>query len=315
MSKKRSEILLVLGYPCSGKSTMIARQWSDYYHVVANQHTESSFAATMEKALTTSSRNSKRIVVECSSATRESRSEAIAKAKQYGVPITCKWIDASYVDSMFNVCWRFMEEFNRIIDTDDVRGEYANHHTALTIGALNSYRRAFEEPVYQEGFAHIEKIPFKRANQFGKKKAVIFDYNGTLRESSGLFDFPVTPDEVRIMPNRTDKIINMQRKGYMLLGTSNEAGIYKKLIAKSKAVECFDRTNEMLGADINWTMCRHREDPVSCFCRKPNVGMGVYFIKRFMLNPSECIVVGSADSEKEFAQNCGFQYQDQKEFF
>jgi len=307
---KKNEIVFVFGYPGAGKTKYIADNYPKHQILTtSDRNCHQSYDKLLQSGRT------RRIVIECNLPTRLQRSEFITKSKQYGLPIHCKWLQTSYVDSMYNVCWRFMDEFKKIINTEEIVGEYAANSNALPIGLLNYYQRYLEVPIYQEGWATIEEIPFQRKTQYGKNKGVIFTYDRVLRESTGAFEFPTKPEEVRVLPGRADRIIAYTKKGYTLLGVNNVPAIHKKLLTRQHAVACFERTNEMLGCDISWAMCPHRADQNSCYCCKPNVGLGVSFISRFSLNPAETIVVGDSEIDGNFAKNCGFQYKDHQEFF
>ncbi len=66
-------------------------------------------------------------------------------------------------------------------------------------------------------------------------------------------------------------------------------------------------TNEMLGMDIDYLFCPHQAYPQVCYCRNPMPGMGVQFIEKYKLNPSQCIMVGDMKTDQTFAERCGFQ--------
>jgi len=43
--------------------------------------------------------------------------------------------------------------------------------------------------------------------------------------------------------------------------------------------------------------------------------MGAYWIEKYKLDPSQCIMVGDATSDKTFAERCGFKYLHPDVFF
>src|SRR3972149_1727704 len=123
MGKKKNEIIMVLGFPGAGKTTHIGDYYSssDYATIPCNYQGISYF----EKNL--SSSRTRRIILECNIPTRSGRSEYLNRAKQHGIPVICKWLKSSYYDSMFNVCWRFMADFTRILTTEEIKSEYSGH--------------------------------------------------------------------------------------------------------------------------------------------------------------------------------------------
>jgi histidinol phosphatase-like enzyme len=99
------------------------------------------------------------------------------------------------------------------------------------------------------------------------------------------------------------------------LGVSNQSGVSKDEISYEDCDNLFKYTNQLLGVDIDYRFCPHRSAPISCYCRKPQVGSFVEFFLKYKLNPSDCIVVGDLTSDRTFATRCGCKYIDQAEFF
>ena len=168
-----------------------------------------------------------------------------------------------------------------------------------------------------EGFTSVDTHKFERerSKQYCNK-AVLVDYDGTLRDVplEGKYKYPTKVEEVHVMPGRSVILRQYLAAGYRLLGISNQSGIAKKHLSKKAATACFDRTNMMLGIDIEYLCCPHNVPP-TCYCRKPQLGIGVYFIEKYKLDPAQCIMVGDQTVDKTFARRLGFQYQDQAEFF
>jgi HAD superfamily hydrolase (TIGR01662 family) len=117
------------------------------------------------------------------------------------------------------------------------------------------------------------------------------------------------------MDGRIDRLKEYIAKGYILLGVSNQSGVAKGVLTHEQAKACFDKTNELLGLDIDVSFCPHSVPPISCYCRKPGVGHGVEFIEKYKLDPALCIMVGDMTTDKTFSTRCGFKYVDQSIFF
>ena len=183
--------------------------------------------------------------------------------------------------------------------------------------ALFAYKKKFEKPTKDEGFYAIEEVEFKRVMDEKKYsvKAVILDYDGTLRDTISGEKFPTKPSDIKILPNRKETLARYQSQGYMLLGVSNQSGVGRGVFTHDEAVVCFEKTNELLGFDIDYQFCPHNKFPVNCFCRKPAPGLGVYFIEKYGLSPKDCIFVGDKKSDQTFAARCGFRYLPAELFF
>src|SRR5262249_17277959 len=155
------------------------------------------------------------------------------------------------------------------------------------VAVLYRYRKEFEEPTTAEGFAAVEKVPFvRRYPAEWTNKAVIFDFDGTLRTHVGKEKFPVKPAQVRAMVARAAEVKECQAQGYLLLGASNQSGIARGLLTAADAEACFEETLRQLGVRFAEVLyCPHKVPPISCYCRKPGTGMGVSLIVKHQLDP------------------------------
>ena len=77
----------------------------------------------------------------------------------------------------------------------------------------------------------------------------------------------------------------------------------------------FARMRKLLGVDIEVEYCPHPAGPPVCWCRKPLPGLGVVFIERHQLDPTQCVYVGSGAQDPGFARKLGFQYREAQNFF
>ena len=181
---------------------------------------------------------------------------------------------------------------------------------------LYAYRKKFQAPEESEGFAKINKIPFVRkfSSEF-VNKALILDYDDTLRHSVGDYHWPEKIEDIVVLPRRKEALTEWKKKGYILLGASNQSAIAKGNFTIEEACSMFDHTNKLLGHAIDVLFDATKVPPLSSYSRKPCPGMGVHHIFKNKLDPKQCIMVGDATSDKTFASRCGFQYKASKEFF
>lgn len=246
----------------------------------------------------------------------ESRKGIIAVAKRNKIPIRCYHLTTSLEDAQLNACLRMMRKLGTIPNPEDFK-KYKDDPNTFPPAAIYKYRKEFQQPSVKEGFSQIVLVPFVRV--WGPdfiNKAVICDYDGTLRLCNDGAKFPTDPKQVKVLPNRAAVLKAWRVKGYKILGASNQSGVAKGDLTMAQAHACFKETNRQLGDIVeDYQFCTHRVPPITCFCRKPAPGMGAYFIERYKLLPSECIMVGDMGSDKTFAARCGFQYVDANEFF
>jgi HAD superfamily hydrolase (TIGR01662 family) len=106
-----------------------------------------------------------------------------------------------------------------------------------------------------------------------------------------------------------------QKKGYIILAASNQSGISKGTVTRENCVAAIEQTNKLLGGIIQETaFCPHYVPP-TCYCRKPQSGIGVQLIETHKLNPTKCIFVGDSTSDRTFATRLGMEFSDPDTFF
>lgn len=150
----------------------------------------------------------------------------------------------------------------------------------------------------------------------GSQKALFLDYDGTIRETISNEQYPKNEDDIKILPNRKNIIQKYMQKGYLLFGISNQSGIALNIISESDVQKYFAKTHELLGLYFqDMRYCPHGKNPTKCFCRKGNPGFGIEMIIKYNLNPAKCIMVGDRKEDEEFANNCGFKFINEKQFF
>ncbi len=309
-----SEVILIMGYPAAGKSEhALALEKKGYVRLNRDEAggKVEDLVPKMEAAL----KSKKKVVLDNLFGTAEGRKPFLEAAKRLKAPVVCKWIATSLEEAQINALHRMFERHQRVFFTQkDFKG--IKDPNLFGVGALFKYRKDFQKPTTAEGFEKIEKLDFARRPRRGyKNKAVIFDYDGTLRVTKGgNGKYPVKPSEVELMPGRKAVVARYKKDGYILLGASNQSGVAKKHLSKEDADACFQQTNKLVGQDIEFMYCPHNVPP-KCYCRKPQSGMGVHFIEKYKLDPSQTIMVGDQTTNKTFGTRLGFEYVDQGDFF
>lgn len=305
---------MVVGYPASGKST-VTKDLIKKGAVSLNRDTEGGTIVSLLPKLEALLKDGKDVVLDNTFPTIEVRKPFIDLAKKYNADITCSLMGASIEDAQFNVVQRAIGLIGKFPTPEAIKA--AKHTNIFPPTVLFKYKKEFQKPTTEEGFSKVELVKFvRKVNPEYINKALIVDYDGTLRECIGGNEkYPVNKSQVEIKPNRTKVLQAYKDKGYILLGISNQSGVAKGEVADEVVNELFQYTNQQLGIDIEYRYCPHQSAPISCYCRKPMPGIGVEFILKHKLNAKECIFVGDMTTDKTFAQRAGFQYVDQAEFF
>jgi len=318
------EAILVMGFPAAGKTTEVAKYHST--HVRLNRDELGGSVRGLANHLKSYlARGEENFVLDNTFGTIEQRAPVIKVARKYGLNVKAVviWADKrftkaslqrSFEEAQFNAVTRMIRNHGSLLSNKEIKAKKdPNTFPSVT---LFSYKKNFEKPSHDEGFDRIIIRPFVR--ELPKNfinKAIILDYDGTLRVTKSGEKYPKSPDDVEVLPGRAEKLRKLQLNNYLLLGISNQSGIGKGDLPVEIAEQCFEATNQKLGVDIEYKYCPHNSFPVQCYCRKPQTGLGVTFIEKYKLNPSECIYVGDMTSDKTFAQRCGFQFKKADRFF
>ena len=309
-----SKVTMVMGYPASGKSTL-TKDLVKAGAVSLNRDTEGGTIVGLLPKMEVLLKGNKDVVLDNLFAMAETRKPFIEMAKKHGADISCRLMGTSIEDAQFNVVQRAIGLTGKFPTPEEIKK--AKHTNIFPPLVLFKYKKEFQKPTVEEGFSNVETVEFiRKEDPTFTNKALIVDYDGTLRECiNGNDKFPVMESQIEMKPGRKAVLDAYKKKGYLLLGISNQSGIAKGELSHATATSLFDYTNKQLGMDIEYQFCPHQSAPISCYCRKPMPGFGVDFIMKHKLNRKECIFVGDMTTDKTFASRCGFQYVDQAEFF
>ena len=307
------EIVITSAYPGAGKSTLV-KKYTDKGYERINRDTVGGSLNDMLPLVEQAILAGKSVVLDNTYATKATRKPICDLAKKLKVTIACDWLRTSIEDAQVNACTRMMQKYGRIIPPEEMKN-FANDPGIFPPAVLFKFKKEFEKPTADEGFTRLDAIPFVRRDSGYTGKALILDYDGTLRKTKSGAKYPSDPADVEILPNRKEKLIEWQKKGYRLLGASNQGDIGRGKLTIAQAKACFDRTNELLGLDIEYSFCPHNVPPVICFCRKPGPGLLVAFIEKYKLDKTEVVFVGDMTSDETCANRVGVPYMHADKFF
>jgi HAD superfamily hydrolase (TIGR01662 family) len=311
-----NKIILIIGYPASGK-TVAAKRYVDQGYYRLNRDEIGGKLDDLVNHLENLYKNdgTTNFVMDNTYSTRQSRKSVIRWARDNIFEIECHWIDLDIGDALYNAVQRMINSYGKMLSPDQIKK--CKDLGVYPPVAIYKIRKSFEEPNVEEGFSKIVKVPFKRKldKSVYSNKAIVLDYDGTLRKTKSGERYPKTPNDVELLPNRTETLKRYLEEGYLLLGASNQSFISKKVITEEQAIECFEKTNSLLGVKIDYKFCPHPAYPQICYCRKPMPGMAVEFIEKYKLDPSKCVMVGDSKTDKTFASRSGFQFSKPDDFF
>ena len=312
-----NDVILIGGMPAGGKTTL-AKLYTDRGYVRLNRDTVGGNVNDLLPAMKKAIEAGENVVMDNLYATKASRAETIKLAKELKAPISFYLMDTSLEDAQFNACVRMINRCGRLLYPDDhKKPEYKDDPNLFPVAVLYKYRKEFEEPSKEEGFDYVSKTRFMR--EYPKdwvNKAVIYDFDGTLRTHDGPEKFPTKPSQVRAIKGRHEVVKAYEAKGYMSLGASNQSGVAKGILTCQDVEDCLNETLKQLGLEMKSVLyCPHKVPPITCYCRKPGPGMLVQLIVKYKLDPRQCIFVGDMKTDETCAKRAGMKFVHESEFF
>jgi len=333
--KIQNKIIIIVGFPASGKSTYAKKLLGKYSKtkngIILSRDTLggaiTDILSKLKELLET--KNKYNIIIDNTNITRDIRKKFIKLAQSVNVPIEAHYIINTIEDSQVKTLHRMFDRYKRLYMTGkaEKNTEAYKDPNIFPPATLFSMRKNIETPKLDEGFTKIIIIEEPIIKWDGRKyrnKAVFFDIDGTLRYTEHLkHKYPLIPEEVeptKFIPLEEQKKIlkELQKNKYKLLGISNQSGISKGIISESNVIACMNKTCEMLGLtnkELNISYCPHNAFPLTCYCRKPQVGQVISFIETLKLNPSKCILVGDRKTDKTTADRMGIKFITAEDFW
>ena len=318
------EIVAVGGPMASGKTSVTKKFTSKGYKRINRDEVGGSLKGdgqvyTLLRDLFT--KGERNFVLDNTYGTVEARATLLAVGKELGLPVRMVWLDANKEQCQFLAALRQVRRYGKLLRKEEYKDHKDDPNMFPPVAQFAWFKRLVM-PDKAEGFTDVELIPVEiTLPPEYKNRAIILDYDGTLRTSSHPTNpSPTCAAEVQIMDRRRDLLQRKQSEGFILCGASNQSGIAKKPgdpkhIPEQGAIEAFEETNRLLGVDIDYVYSTERGGVPQSYWAKPMPGMAVFFIEKYKLNPADCVMVGDMTKDKTFAQRAGFQFCWADEFF
>jgi len=318
------EIVIVMGPPGGGKTTHVQSLVKQGYTRINRDEIggklnspDSKIYKVMQEQY---KRGKRRFVLDNTYRNVAARRGLMVNARQLNLPVRVLWLQTTREQAQLFAARRQIQKFGVLFGKKEYKKHRKNPNMFPPMAQF-AYWKQFEDPTMAEGFDSIEEVDV--VTDFGSEytgKALLLDYDGTLRLTNSGDHYPKEIGDVRALEGRTAIIQEYIDKGYRILGISNQSGVSQasdspKYVSDVTCRDCFDETNRQLGHDIEYLFAPDRGGPPSSYWRKPMAGMGVVFIEKYKLNPDACIYVGDMKSDQTFAARAGFQFEWAKDFF
>jgi aryl-alcohol dehydrogenase-like predicted oxidoreductase/histidinol phosphatase-like enzyme len=314
-----AEVVLIMGLPAAGKSTVAERMAVEGYARVNRDEKGGSLDSLLPVLDTLLASGTNRIVLDNTYVTRKSRAAVVGVAARRGVPVRCLWLSTSVEEAQVNAVTRIVSKHGRLLDPDEMRAASRSDVSVFPPSVQFRYQRELEPPQESEGFSRIDVLPFARSGQAlgtpATARAVILWCDGVLQRSRAGHRTPRDPDDVEVIGGRGAHLRRYVDAGWRVFGVTWLPEIAEGTMSHADAAGLFARLREGLGIDLEIEYCPHAAGPPVCWCRKPLPGLGVVLRERHGLDPAQCVYVGSGSQDPGFARRLGFQYRHEAEFF
>jgi aryl-alcohol dehydrogenase-like predicted oxidoreductase/histidinol phosphatase-like enzyme/predicted kinase len=310
------EIVLIMGLPGAGKTTAAEALVAQGYARLNRDDGGGSLRGLVPALIRLVESGASRIVLDNTYVSRKSRAPIVQAAAQAGVSVRCVWLSTTVEDAQVNAVSRMVSKYGRLIDPEEKRHVAKDDVSAFGPGVQFRYQRELEPPQVSEGFSSVEIVPFERwRDPSWTQRAVLFWCDGVLARSRSGLRAPASREDVDVFEQRAALLRRYAEQGWLLLGISWRPDIADGTNTIQQVDAVYARMQERLGVAIEVQYCPHAAGPPVCWCRKPLPGLGVVFINRHRLAPSQCVYVGHGSQDPGFARRLGFAYRDAEDFF
>jgi predicted kinase len=305
------EVVLVMGMPGAGKSTLAAGFTAQGYQRL-NRDARGGSLATLAGALDEGLRSGHRTwVLDNTYASRASRREVIETAWRHGVPVRCIHLVTSVADAQINAVSRLLDAHGRLPMPEELRALGRRDPRYLGPDALFRYERALEKPSLDEGFSRIEERPFAReAPDDAGPRALILDLDDLVpgaREARSFEDVA----RLELPASHRHATAAARADGMLIFAIAWRPQPGADALFNALA----ERVVVLLGFEVTCGVCPHPAGPPICWCRKPIPGLVLEFAARHAVSLRRSLVVGRSSADRTMATRLGIAFQDASTFF
>jgi aryl-alcohol dehydrogenase-like predicted oxidoreductase len=284
---REGEIVVILGMQGSGKS-MLAETYAARGYARRNRDERGGTLAELARAVDAEiAGGANRVVVDNTYPSRASRAQLVTIAKRHGLAIRCIAVTTPLEHAQANAVARMLERHGRLLEPAELtaRGEIAPN-------VQFKFRREYEPPRIEEGFAAIEEYRPTRTTSGARGLIVELDDLVWRRR-------PRTPDEIELLPH------SLQAWRVPIAGTTWQPGASRDAIAALA-----ERLRTLLDLPIALLACTHPAGPPICWCRKPLPGLALAFARERGLDLAQTLHLGRGPADRGFALRAGMPYAD-----
>jgi aryl-alcohol dehydrogenase-like predicted oxidoreductase/histidinol phosphatase-like enzyme len=310
------EVVIVMGMPASGKST-VAGEFESRGHRRLNRDERGGSVADLVPALDAGlAAGTRAWVLDNTYPTRAARNEVIECAWTHGVNVRCVWMTTDIASAQVNAVRRMIGVLGRLPTLEDLRLRGKSDPRFFGPDAQFRFERSLEPPVEGEGFVSIERRPFRRDAAVGSsRRVIVLEFDEVLVTSRQGKGPVLNSDDVAIAPGRRETLRRFHDEGWRIFAHAWRPQIASGVSSLDAFHACAQRVRDLLALDIAFGCCPHPAGPPVCWCRKPLPGLVLEFAEREEVDLARSIAVGRAPADRTLADKLGMTYQDGSAFF
>ncbi len=305
------EVLLLMGLPAAGKSTLARRYVEDGYERLNRDERGGTLASLLPELERRLAAGRPRVVLDNTFATRKARAPVVEAAWRRGVPVRCLWLDTRAEDAQVNAVTRMLARYGRLLGPEEMKAAARNDPGVFPPGVLFRYERTLEPPHAAEGFSAIERVPFNREwDASFVNRGVVVWLDGVVWRSRAAARSPRGAEDLDLVPGSADALRRFAAVGFRLFGLTWQPDLATGQLAQEALASAVAELGDRVGEPLPVSVCAHPGGPPACWCRKPLPGLGVELVIAHQLDPSRSLLVGTGTLDHTFAERIGFGYRE-----
>jgi aryl-alcohol dehydrogenase-like predicted oxidoreductase len=284
-TQKDADVVLVMGIPGAGKSR-VAEEYVARGYLRLNRDERGGslreLASELDERLSSGERG---VVLDNTYLTRAARSYVIETASRHRAPTRCIWLDTPLAQAQVNLVERLLECFGSLPTPEELRELARREPGVLAPTSQMRALRELEPPSTDEGFAHVEHVPFARTRPSRRARVGVFVAAAALGH-----------------PGWEHALEQGDRRAPHLVFDWSPDGRLEELAAVAACL-----STEVSGP-VESALCPHGAGPPACWCRPPLPGLPLAFARVHGVDPSRSILVGTGRAHRTLATTLGARY-------